>query len=162
MEETGIPNPSSETMSNITISSELREQVRQAREAYLQLANLGTESKNQVLHAFAKALRTNTSKILEANALDVVEAEKMVQTGELSESACKRVMLNEAKIELMAQNCESVAKLEDPVGKVLRATRLDEGLDLYRVSCPIGVVLVIFESRPDVVVQISALAVNWC
>ena len=48
MEETGIPNPSSETMSNITISSELREQVRQAREAYLQLANLGTESKNQV------------------------------------------------------------------------------------------------------------------
>ena len=96
MEETGIPNPSSETMSNITISSELREQVRQAREAYLQLANLGTESKNQVLHAFAKALRANTSKILEANALDVVEAEKMVQSGELSESACKRVMLNEA------------------------------------------------------------------
>ena len=160
MEETGIPNPSSETMSNITISSELREQVRQAREAYLQLANLGTESKNQVLHAFAKALRANTSKILEANALDVVEAEKMVQSGELSESACKRVMLNEAKIELMAQNCESVAKLEDPVGKVLQATRLDEGLDLYRVSCPIGVVLVIFESRPDVVVQISALAVK--
>ncbi|GIR61280.1 MAG: hypothetical protein CM15mP66_07280 [Pseudomonadota bacterium] len=147
-------------MSNITISSELREQVRQAREAYLQLANLGTESKNQVLHAFAKALRANTSKILEANALDVVEAEKMVQSGELSESACKRVMLNEAKIELMAQNCESVAKLEDPVGKVLQATRLDEGLDLYRVSCPIGVVLVIFESRPDVVVQISALAVK--
>ena len=58
MEETGIPNPSSETMSNITISSELREQVRQAREAYLQLANLGTESKNQVLNAFAKALST--------------------------------------------------------------------------------------------------------
>ena len=160
MEETGIPNPSSETMSNITISSELREQVRQAREAYLQLANLGTESKNQVLHAFAKALRANTSKILEANALDVVEAEKMVQSGELSESACKRVMLNEEKVELMAQNCESVAKLEDPVGKILQATRLDDGLDLYRVSCPIGVVLVIFESRPDVVVQISALAVK--
>ena len=160
LEETGIPNPSSETMSNITISSELREQVRQAREAYLQLANLGTESKNQVLYAFAKALRANTSKILKANALDVVEAEKMVQSGELSESACKRVMLNEAKVELMAQNCESVAKLEDPVGKVLQATRLDEGLDLYRVSCPIGVVLVIFESRPDVVVQISALAVK--
>ncbi len=160
MDETGIPNPSSETMSNITISSELREQVRQAREAYFQLANLGTESKNQVLHAFAKALRANTFKILEANALDVVEAEKMVQSGELSESACKRVMLNEDKVELMAQNCESVAKLEDPVGKVLQATRLDDGLDLYRVSCPIGVVLVIFESRPDVVVQISALAVK--
>ena len=94
MEEAGIPNPSSETMSNITISSELREQVRQAREAYLQLANLGTESKNQVLHAFAKVLRANTSKILEANVLDVVEAEKMAQSGELSESACKRVMLN--------------------------------------------------------------------
>ena len=80
-------------MNNTIISSELREQVRQAREAYLQLANLGTEFKNQVLHAFAKALRADTPKILEANALDVVEAEKMVQSGELSESACKRVML---------------------------------------------------------------------
>ena len=76
MEEAGIPNLSIETMSNITISSELREQVQQAREAYLQLANLGTESKNQVLHAFAKALRANTSKILEVNALDVSKQKK--------------------------------------------------------------------------------------
>ncbi|MBP45757.1 MAG: glutamate-5-semialdehyde dehydrogenase [SAR324 cluster bacterium] len=147
-------------MNDSTISPELREQTRQARNAYLQLSNLGTDHKNQVLLEFAATLRSNCSCILEANALDLVEAEKMVQRGDLSESAYKRVMLNEAKVEQMAQNCESVAKLEDPVGKVLQASRLDEGLDLYRVSCPIGVVLCIFESRPDVVVQISALAVK--
>jgi len=50
--------------------------------------------------------------------------------------------------------------LPDPAGKIIQATRLDEGLDLYRVSCPIGVILVIFESRPDVVIQISALALK--
>ena len=78
----------------------------------------------------------------------------------MSASACNRVLLNEEKIEQMAQNCESVAALPDPAGKIIQATRLDEGLDLYRVSCPIGVILVIFESRPDVVIQISALALK--
>ena len=84
----------------------------------------------------------------------------MLECGELSPSACSRVLLNEEKIEQMAQNCESVAALPDPAGKIIQATRLDEGLDLYRVSCPIGVILVIFESRPDVVIQISALALK--
>ena len=60
----------------------------------------------------------------------------------------------------MASNCESVASLPDPCGKLMQAIRLDEGLDLHQVSCPIGVILVIFESRPDVVIQISALAIK--
>ena len=68
--------------------------------------------------------------------------------------------LMKTKIEQMAKNCESVAALADPSGQVLQATRLDEGLELFRVSCPIGVILVIFESRPDVVIQISALALK--
>ena len=90
----------------------------------------------------------------------MAEAQKMLECGELSASACNRVLLNEEKIEQMAHNCESVAALPDPAGKIIQATRLDEGLDLYRVSCPIGVILVIFESRPDVVIQISALALK--
>ncbi len=147
-------------MKNSQVSSAIQKQVKQAREAFLVLANLENLHKNNVLHELAQALRENSVEILAENARDMAEAQKMLECGELSASACNRVLLNEEKIEQMAQNCESVAALPDPAGKIIQATRLDEGLDLYRVSCPIGVILVIFESRPDVVIQISALALK--
>jgi len=147
-------------MKNSQVSSAIHKQVKQAREAFLVLANLENLHKNNVLHELAQALRENLAEILAENARDMAEAQKMLECGELSTSACNRVLLNEEKIEKMAQNCESVAALPDPAGKIIQATRLDEGLDLYRVSCPIGVILVIFESRPDVVIQISALALK--
>ena len=147
-------------MKNSQVSSAIHKQVKQAREAFLVLANLENLHKNNVLHELAQALRENSAEILTENARDMAEAQKMLECGELSASACNRVLLNEEKIEQMAQNCESVAALPDPAGKIIQATRLDEGLDLYRVSCPIGVILVIFESRPDVVIQISALALK--
>ena len=147
-------------MKNSQVSSAIHKQVKQAREAFLVLANLENLHKNNVLHELAQALRENSVEILAENARDMAEAQKMLECGELSASACNRVLLNEEKIEQMAQNCESVAALPDPAGKIIQATRLDEGLDLYRVSCPIGVILVIFESRPDVVIQISALALK--
>ena len=147
-------------MKNSQVSSAIHKQVKQAREAFLVLANLENLHKNNVLHELAQALRENSVEILTENARDMAEAQKMLECGELSASACNRVLLNEEKIEQMAQNCESVAALPDPAGKIIQATRLDEGLDLYRVSCPIGVILVIFESRPDVVIQISALALK--
>ena len=147
-------------MKNSQVSSAIHKQVKQAREAFLVLANLENLHKNNVLHELAQALRENSAEILGENARDMAEAQKMLECGELSASACNRVLLNEEKIEQMAQNCESVAALPDPAGKIIQATRLDEGLDLYRVSCPIGVILVIFESRPDVVIQISALSLK--
>ena len=147
-------------MKNSQVSSAIHKQVKQAREAFLVLANLENLHKNNVLHELAQALRENSAEILAENARDMAEAQKMLECGELSASACNRVLLNEEKIEQMAQNCESVAALPDPAGKIIQATRLDKGLDLYRVSCPIGVILVIFESRPDVVIQISALALK--
>ena len=147
-------------MKNSQVSSAIHKQVKQAREAFLVLANLENLHKNNVLHELAQALREHSAEILGENARDMAEAQKMLECGELSASACNRVLLNEEKIEQMAQNCESVAALPDPAGKIIQATRLDEGLDLYRVSCPIGVILVIFESRPDVVIQISALALK--
>jgi len=147
-------------MKNSQVSSAIHKQVKQAREAFLVLANLENLHKNNVLHELAQALRENSAEILAENARDMAEAQKMLECGELPASACNRVLLNEEKIEQMAQNCESVAALPDPAGKIIQATRLDEGLDLYRVSCPIGVILVIFESRPDVVIQISALALK--
>ena len=147
-------------MNDQSISSSLLAQTRQAREAALCLGNLPTERKNRVLQASAIALRDRSREILEANALDLEEAEKMRHKGTLTESAYRRVALSQGKIEQMALNCESVARLDDPVGRIQQATRLDDGLDLYRVSCPIGVILVIFESRPDAVVQISTLAIK--
>ena len=147
-------------MKNSQVSTAIHRQVKQARDAFLVLANLENLHKNNVLHELAQALRENSAEILAENARDMAEAQKMLECGELSASACNRVLLNEEKIEQMAQNCESVAALPDPAGKIIQATRLDKGLDLYRVSCPIGVILVIFESRPDVVIQISALALK--
>ncbi len=138
----------------------LRQLAEQARSASRQLANLSTERKNQVLLAFAKKIRENLDLILSANQKDLESADRLRSQGELSDSSIQRLKLNTVKIEQMAKNFESVAALPDPVGQVQLATRLDEGLDLHRISCPIGVLLVIFESRPEVVVQISALTLK--
>ena len=138
----------------------LRQLAEQARSASRQLANLSTERKNEVLLAFARKIRENTELILSANQKDLESADRLKSQGELSDSSIQRLKLNGVKIEQMAKNFESVAALPDPVGQVQLATRLDEGLDLHRISCPIGVLLVIFESRPEVVVQISALTLK--
>ena len=138
----------------------LRQLAEQARSASMQLANLSTARKNEVLLACAEKIREDTEPILSANQNDLESAERFRSQGELSDSAIQRLKLNTMKIEQMAKNFESVAALPDPVGQVQLATRLDEGLDLHRISCPIGVLLVIFESRPEVVVQISALTLK--
>ena len=138
----------------------LRQLAEQARSASRQLANISTEQKNEVLLVFARKIRENTELILSANQKDLVSADRLRSQGELSDSSIQRLKLNAVKIEQMAKNFESVAALPDPVGQVQLATRLDEGLDLHRISCPIGVLLVIFESRPEVVVQISALTLK--
>ena len=147
-------------MGELNVSQSMQQHVKQARDASLAMANIDTSQKNRILHDLAETLRENSDGILAENAKDMTVANKMLERGELTDSACKRVMLNQVKIDQMAQNCESVATLPDPAGKTVKATRLDNGLDLHCVSCPIGVILVIFESRPDVVVQISALALK--
>ena len=147
-------------MDELNVSKSMQQHVKQARDASLAMANIDTSHKNKILHDLAETLRENSDEILVENAKDMTIANKMLERGELTYSACKRVMLNQVKIDQMAQNCESVAALPDPAGKTVKATRLDNGLDLHCVSCPIGVIMVIFESRPDVVVQISALALK--
>ena len=147
-------------MGELNVSQSMLQHVKQARDASLAMANIDTSQKNRILHDLAETLRENSDGILAENAKDMTVANKMLEKGELTGSACRRVMLNQVKIDQMAQNCESVEALPDPAGKTVKATRLDNGLDLHCVSCPIGVILVIFESRPDVVVQISALALK--
>ena len=82
------------------------------------------------------------------------------EKNKLSAPLLKRLKFDEGKIKEVCDGIESLIKLEDPVGKTLTATELDKGLELYKVSCPIGVIGIIFESRPDALVQISTLCLK--
>ncbi len=88
-------------------------------------------------------------------------ANEQVKLGKLSASLVKRLDLSgPEKWDAMLQGISDVASLRDPTGKVTYATKLDDNLELYRVTCPIGVLLVIFEARPEVVVNIASLAIK--
>ena len=136
----------------------VREQARAARAAARKLALLSNEQKNAVLLAVAKKTEEQAAKILQANTEDCRAAEELVRGGKLSEAAFARLRVSEKTLREMILRLEEVARLDDPIGKRLATTELDEGLVLYKESCPLGVVAVIFESRPDVVPQVSALA----
>jgi glutamate-5-semialdehyde dehydrogenase len=129
---------------------------KQAKKAAIQLAAVKTSVKNTALTEIAKALKQNIDKIISANKKDIADAEK----NKLPTPLLKRLKFDEDKIADVAAGIESLIKLDDPVGKTLSATELDKGLELYKVSCPIGVIGVIFESRPDALVQISTLCLK--
>lgn len=133
---------------------------KNAKEASLKLANLSTELKNKALEAVANSIERLKDKIIEANFEDLSEARKMVEKGELSEATFGRLKLDENKMRDMISGVRDVIKLEDPINKMLLERELDDGLNLYKVSCPIGVIGIIFEARPDVITQISALAIK--
>lgn len=128
---------------------------KQAKNASLEMAELTTEIKNKALLKIADALEENKSQIFEANKTDLEQAKDSV-----SPSVFNRLKLDENKMRDMIQGIRDVVKLEDPIGKTLLARQLDEGLNLYKVSCPIGVIGIIFEARPDVIAQISSLAIK--
>ncbi len=128
--------------------------------AKLGLLGLETEIKNKALLAVADALEANKEIIFEANKKDLKEARAFVENGEITSATFGRLKLDENKMRDMIQGVRDVAKLEDPVGKILLLRRLDNGLMLAKKTCPIGVIGVIFEARPDVIAQISALAIK--
>ncbi|MEC9348073.1 MAG: glutamate-5-semialdehyde dehydrogenase, partial [Planctomycetota bacterium] len=133
---------------------------RRARAAALQLAALSAGSKNEALEAVGRKLDERRDEILEANRADKADCEAEVESGELTEALFKRLDLEGNKFQTMLAGVGDVARLPDPVGQVTLATRLDEGLELYRVSCPLGVIGVIFEARPEAAVQIASLALK--
>lgn len=139
---------------------EFIEIAKNAKEASLKLATLSTEVKNAALEAVANALEANKQKLLSANAQDLLDAQKMVESAELSQAVFNRLKLDESKMESMISGVRDLIKLEDPINKCLLARELDNGLNLYKISCPIGVLGIIFEARPDVITQISALAIK--
>ncbi len=134
----------------------IAETAQMAKAASIQLAAVKSVAKNNALAEIAKALRQNSEKIVAANKKDLADAEK----NNLSAPLLKRLKFDENKIAETIAGIESLIKLDDPVGKTLSATELDEGLKLYKISCPIGVIGVIFESRPDALVQISTLCLK--
>ncbi len=131
-----------------------------AKNASYILASLPEQQKNTALAAVAENIEKNRELILRENKKDLEEAEKLVKRGKLTNALYDRLKLDEDKINVIIKGIHDVINLEDPVNKILSATEIDKGLVLNKVSCPIGVIGVIFESRPDVVPQIAALAIK--
>lgn len=140
--------------------TDIETKVIQAKRASIVLASVDTATKNAALEAMAKALDENRDRILEANRKDVELAEKLKRKGELPQAMVDRLKVNDSKITGMISGIRDVIKLDDPVGKTIDALELDKDLDLYKVSCPIGLIGVIFEARPDVVPQVMSLCLK--
>ena len=134
--------------------NEIRQQAERARKAFFKLST--SVDRTAVLHEIAAALRGNASKIFEANARDLGTA----KAGGIVEPLYKRLNFNEAKLRDVVGGIEQIARMDDPVGRVIGETELDEGLILKKVQAPIGVLAMIYESRPDAGPQIASLAIR--
>lgn len=136
---------------------EIKEQVlamgRKARAAALELAMLSAEQKNRVLFAMAKGLRSHRDEILAANAKDIAAGE---QNG-LSAALLDRLRLDETRLEAIATGIEKVADLNDPVGEQLAAWQHPKGFQIEQLRVPIGVIGIIYESRPNVTSDAAVL-----
>lgn len=135
---------------------EVMEKGRIARQAALAMANLSTQVKNEALRAMAAALLDRSSYILEANLEDIQGARER----NISEALIDRLMLSEERLEGMAKGLHQVAALPDPVGEVIHGWRRPNGLEILRVRVPIGVIGIIYESRPNVTVDAAALCLK--
>lgn len=134
--------------------------IKRAKEASIGLSKLPTEVKDEALRAMADALDSHREGILAANSADLEQARGMLDRGEITGSMYKRLRIDDPKIDGMIAGIRDVIGLPDPVGEVMSALDLDEGLTLYQVRCPIGMLGMIFESRPDVVPQIMSLCLK--
>lgn len=127
-----------------------------AKQAAIALSGISSKQKNKALKMIAERLCQNKVEIFKANEKDI---EKSISEN-LSTPLIKRLRFDEKKLTEVLDGINSLINLEDPVGKTLLSTQLDEGLELFRVSCPIGLIGIIFESRPDALVQISTLCLK--
>lgn len=139
---------------------DLKDQARATRDAGRALLRAGTAARVAALHRVAEALVSHADRITEANRADLADADVAVAAGELEPALRKRLELSEARIHELAEGIRAVAAMDEPVGQVLRRTAIAEGLVLEQQTCPIGVLLVIFESRPDALPQIASLALR--
>lgn len=134
----------------------MKERLELAAHAASQFLSADTELRNSALDHIAAALASHREELFRANEKDLIAAR---QTG-LSVPLLKRLSFDEKKLQDVLTGIRDLRAMPDPVGKVLEARLLDEGLVLRRISCPIGLIAMIFESRPDALVQMSSLAVK--
>ena len=135
---------------------QIMEWAKKAREASYALSALEIEKRNAALRGIQTALQAHAEEIFARNAEDLRQAEQENLAGPL----LKRLKFDDGKLKDVLSGIDSLIALPDPLGKVSLARELTPGLNLYRVSCPIGVIGVIFESRPDALVQIAALCLK--
>ena len=139
---------------NATI--EIAEIAREMKLASPEVAATSTETRNAALAAIKEALAANAAVIFEANEADLAAAE---ESG-VAPAIVKRLKFDQHKLDDVCAGIHDLIKLADPVGAVLLDRELDEGLRMRRIACPIGVIGVIFEARPDALVQISTLCLK--
>ena len=132
------------------------DQAKEAKKASIKLSALNTGVKNSALEEIRFLLKEKSHEIFAANKSDDETSEK----NKLALPLLKRLKFDEKKLHDVIEGIESLIKLPDPIGATLSSTELDKGLELYKVSCPIGVIGMIFESRPDALVQISSLCLK--
>ena len=133
----------------------MKELLEQAKAAKPRVAALGTEEKNRGLLAMADSLEAHAGEILKANAEDLTEAQ-----GKISDVMLDRLRLTEGRIQAMAQGIRQVAALPDPVGLILDSHTRPDGLKIDKVSVPMGVIAIIYESRPNVTSDAAALTLK--
>ncbi len=134
----------------------IQQMAESAEKASTQLAATGGSLRDRALQQIVLSLRENETQIVTANQRDLENA----RTDALAAPLLKRLKFDAAKLQEACSGLESLRQLPDPVGRTLSATQLDRGLELYQVRCPIGVIGVIFESRPDALVQIASLCLK--
>ena len=133
----------------------MKELLEQAKAAKPRVAALGTEEKNRGLLAMADSLEAHAGEILKANAEDLTQAQ-----GKISDVMLDRLRLTEGRIQAMAQGIRQVAVLPDPVGLILDSHTRPDGLKIDKVSVPMGVIAIIYESRPNVTSDAAALTLK--
>ena len=133
----------------------MKELLEQAKAAKPRVAALGTEEKNRGLLAMADSLEAQAGEILKANAEDLTQAQ-----GKISDVMLDRLRLTEDRIRAMAQGIRQVAALPDPVGLILDSHTRPDGLKIDKVSVPMGVIAIIYESRPNVTSDAAALTLK--
>lgn len=140
--------------------SNVLEIAKKAKDASIFALQMSTKIKNDALYKIADEININKNEIISANNLDLENAKLLLEKGEITQSAYNRLKLDENKLRDMIQGVRDIAALDDPINKVIWEKDIAEGINLKKVSCPIGVIGVIFEARPDVISQISALAIK--
>lgn len=129
---------------------------QQAKQASIELAQFGNLDKNRALIAIADALEQRVNEILSANAKDITFA----QSQGISEAIIDRLLLTPERIKAIADDVRNVAKLADPVGQIIDGGVLDSGLKIQRQRVPLGVVLTIYEARPNVTIDVASLCLK--